>query len=163
MKFDVQSALDEILSESLAPATSATPATNSHEVAEVARVAIGRAQNEKRDAENLSESAAPATPAILATNTPNVAEVARVAVKAVQIEDIEFDTRLTVDDPETYFEALRIHGPMSYGMAMRVLGWGATRAGQAEDSLRFAGRIAFNKQGRAVLIDSVNHQNEVAR
>lgn len=67
------------------------------------------------------------------------------------------------DDAERYADALRLYGPMSYGMAMRVLGWGGTRAGQAEDVLRLAGRITFNKQGRAVLMESENHQNEVER
>lgn len=73
------------------------------------------------------------------------------------------DTKAKPDDPEIYAEALRIQGPMSYGMAMRALGWGGTRAGQAEDALRFAGRIVFNKQGRAVLSDNVNHQSEAAQ
>jgi len=61
------------------------------------------------------------------------------------------DIEVKPDDPERYAEALRAHGPMSYGTAMRVLGWGGTRAGQAEDALRKQGRIAFDKFGRAVL------------
>lgn len=77
--------------------------------------------------------------------------------------DWEPDTKAKPNDPETYTEALRIHGAMTYGMAMQVLGWGATRAGQAEDALRFAGRITFNSQGRAVLSDNENHQSEVAK
>ncbi|MGR9312156.1 hypothetical protein ACU8MX_22395 [Rhizobium leguminosarum] len=56
-------------------------------------------------------------------------------------------------DMDLYAEALRIHGPMSYGQAMGVLGWGGTRAGQAQSNLRKAGRIEFNKLGRAVLLD----------
>lgn len=56
-------------------------------------------------------------------------------------------------DIDLYAEALRAHGPMSYGQAMGVLGWGATRAGCAETDLRKAGRIEFNKLGRAVLSD----------
>lgn len=56
-------------------------------------------------------------------------------------------------DPDLYADALRLHGPMSYGVAMWILGWGATRAGQAETALRAAGRIRFNKLGRAVLVD----------
>lgn len=54
-------------------------------------------------------------------------------------------------DMDLYAEALRIHGPMSYGQAMGVLGWGGTRAGQAQSNLKKAGRIEFNKLGRAVL------------
>jgi hypothetical protein len=60
-------------------------------------------------------------------------------------------------DMETYAEALRQHGPMSYGQAMDVLGWGATRAGQAETDLRKAGRIEFNNLGRAVLREDGTH------
>jgi len=56
-------------------------------------------------------------------------------------------------DMERYADALRTYGPMSYGQAMNVLGWGATRAGCAESDLRAAGRIAFNQIGRAYLVD----------
>ena len=73
------------------------------------------------------------------------------------------NTKAKPDDAETYAEVLRLHGAMSYGMAMRVLGWGGTRASQAEDALRLAGRIVFNSQGRAVLSDNENHQSEVAQ
>lgn len=61
-------------------------------------------------------------------------------------------------DMEAYAGVLRTHGPMSYGQAMHVLGWGGTRAGQAESDLRAAGRIAFNQLGRAYLVDEeANH------
>lgn len=40
---------------------------------------------------------------------------------------------------------------MTYGAAASALGWGATRAWQAEAALRAAGRIAFDPQGRAAL------------
>ncbi len=56
-------------------------------------------------------------------------------------------------DAEMYADALRVHGPMSYGMAMEKLGWGATRAGQAESVLWNAGHIRFNALGRAVLAE----------
>ena len=65
--------------------------------------------------------------------------------------DLKLDPVPQPGDPEAYAEALRAHGPMSYGMAMRVLGWGGTRAGQAETALRAAGRITLNNPGRAVL------------
>lgn len=58
------------------------------------------------------------------------------------------------DDDETYLKALQLHGAMSYGMAMRVLGWGGTRAAKAEDRLRKSGRIAYGKHGRAVVVSS---------
>jgi hypothetical protein len=59
-------------------------------------------------------------------------------------------------DMDLYAEALRIHDPMSYGHAVGALGWAATRAGQAETDLRKAGRIEFNKIGRAVLRDTTD-------
>ena len=62
-------------------------------------------------------------------------------------------------DMDAYAAALRMHGPMSYGMAMGVLGWGGTRAGQAEQDLLAAGRIRFNAAGRAVLVEEVRHDD----
>lgn len=70
------------------------------------------------------------------------------------------DTKIRPDDPERYADALRIHGPASYGMMMRILGWGGTRAGQAEDELQKQGRIAFDKRGFAVLIDQKGKSND---
>lgn len=67
--------------------------------------------------------------------------------------DLNLDPRPRPDDAEVYARALTLHGPMTYGTAMRVLGWGATRAGQAEAALREAGRIIFNSMGRAVLVE----------
>ncbi|MGP2491074.1 hypothetical protein ACTDI4_05535 [Mesorhizobium sp. PUT5] len=74
-----------------------------------------------------------------------------IAAKGDLRRDVKFAPVVQPDDPETYVEALRVHGPMTYGMAMRVLGWGGTRAGQAETALRAAGRITLNNHGRAVL------------
>ena len=65
-----------------------------------------------------------------------------------------YDGKAKPDDDETYLKALQLHGAMSYGMAMRVLGWGGTRAAKAEDRLRKSGRIAYSKHGRAVLVSS---------
>ncbi len=67
--------------------------------------------------------------------------------------DLKLDPRPRPDDAEVYARALILYGPMTYGTAMRVLGWGATRAGQAEAALKDAGRITFNSMGRAVLIE----------
>lgn len=65
---------------------------------------------------------------------------------------LKLDPVARPDDADRYAEALRLHGPASYGMMMRILGWGGTRAGQAETALREAGRIAFNGNGRACLV-----------
>ena len=63
-------------------------------------------------------------------------------------------------DMEAYAEALRVYGPMSYGQAMNVLGWGATRAGHAETDLRSAGRIRFNALGRAALVKEIEPNDQ---
>ncbi len=81
----------------------------------------------------------------------DISERTAIAAKGDLRRDMKFDPAVRPGDPETYVEALRVHGPMTYGMAMRVLGWGGTRAGQAETALRAAGRITLNNHGRAVL------------
>lgn len=43
---------------------------------------------------------------------------------------------------------------------MRILGWGGTRAGRAEDELQKQGHIAFDKRGFAVLIDQKGKSND---
>lgn len=78
------------------------------------------------------------------------------------LREVALDPVARPDDAEVYAEALRLHGPASYGMMMRVLGWGGMRAGQAETALRIAGRIAFNKLGRAVLHESNPQSNSPA-
>jgi len=62
-------------------------------------------------------------------------------------------------DPERYLEALKEYGPLSYGMAMRVHGWGGTRAGQVQDELHRQGRIKFDKRGWAYPVDSSEDSN----
>lgn len=47
--------------------------------------------------------------------------------------------------------ALLKQQPMTYGSAAATLGWGATRAWQAEARLRAAGLLYFDKLGRAHL------------
>lgn len=68
------------------------------------------------------------------------------------------DTVAMSDDAETYAEALRLHGPTSYGAIARILGWGATRAGQAEEAVRKAGRIAYDRTGMGRLIEKDDGQ-----
>lgn len=72
--------------------------------------------------------------------------------------NLKLDPVALPDDADRYADALHLHGPMSYGMAMRLLGWGATRAGRAEAALRKEGRITFNKAGRAVLAGDANRE-----
>jgi hypothetical protein len=52
-------------------------------------------------------------------------------------------------DLAAYLAFLRSNGPCNYGAAAVALGWGATRAWQAEARLRATGRIAINDCGKA--------------
>ena len=52
-------------------------------------------------------------------------------------------------DPETYLAFLHASGPQTYGAAATALGWGATRAWQAEAQLRAAGLVTYGAFGRA--------------
>lgn len=70
------------------------------------------------------------------------------------------DTKIRPDDPERYLDALRAQGSASYGMMMRILQWGGTRAGQAEDALLEQGRIKFNERGWAYPVDSSEDSND---
>ncbi|WP_024896870.1 hypothetical protein [Brucella rhizosphaerae] len=63
-------------------------------------------------------------------------------------------------DPERYLQALQEYGPLSYGMAMRALGWGGTRAGQVQDELHRQGRIKFDKRGWAYPVDRSEDSND---
>lgn len=52
-------------------------------------------------------------------------------------------------DPSTFLAALTLQGPMTYGAAAVALGWGATRAWQAEARLVAEGRATLTREGRA--------------
>ena len=54
-------------------------------------------------------------------------------------------------DATELLDFLRSHGPHSYGAAASALGWGATRAWQAEARLRAAGMVRHDDLGRALL------------
>jgi hypothetical protein len=56
-------------------------------------------------------------------------------------------------DAELYADTLKRHSPGSYGSIGIVLGWGMTRAANAETILREAGRIKYDHTGRGVFID----------
>src|SRR5690554_6627883 len=53
-------------------------------------------------------------------------------------------------DAGAYLDRLRLHGPATYGAMAATLGWGATRAWQAEAKLRAAGLVHIGELGRAV-------------
>ena len=53
-------------------------------------------------------------------------------------------------DPAALFSYLRGAGPATYGAAAMTLGWGATRAWQAEAALRGSGRVRLDFLGRMI-------------
>lgn len=67
--------------------------------------------------------------------------------------DRQLDPVARSDDADAYAQVLRLHGPATYGAMMFCLGWGCTRAWQAERALQAAGRISFDHLGQAMLIE----------
>lgn len=55
----------------------------------------------------------------------------------------------SASDPETYLARLHETGPQTYGAMASELGWGATRAWQAEARLRVAGLVSLGEHGNA--------------
>ena len=55
-------------------------------------------------------------------------------------------------DADQYAEALRQIGPCGYGPIAVVLSWGMTRTANAEEALRKARRIVYDKTGRGRLV-----------
>jgi hypothetical protein len=54
-------------------------------------------------------------------------------------------------DAGALHDHLRLNGPCSYGAAAVAMGWGATRAWQAEARLRAAGMVRLDRLGRATV------------
>lgn len=76
---------------------------------------------------------------------PRVAQVARVArTPPPKLEMIP-----SAGDAEALLDVLRRDGPLTCGAAAAALGWGATRAWQAEAQLRAAGLVLYGMQGDA--------------
>ena len=63
-------------------------------------------------------------------------------LRATHPQPQKLETVPNSSDPETYLDFLHIHGSTTYGAAATALGWGATRAWQAEARLRAAGLVA---------------------
>jgi hypothetical protein len=68
------------------------------------------------------------------------ANVAKVAVVAGH-QQRKLKITPSASDPETYLAFLGDNGPASYGAVAVALGWGATRAWQAEARLRAKGLV----------------------
>lgn len=91
----------------------------------------------------------------------NPANAPNPSASKVQISTISRNSRrqiqnskITSNDQERYLALLRDNGPQTYGAVAIMLGWGATRAWQAEARLRAAGMIRINETGKA---QRVNH------
>jgi hypothetical protein len=83
-------------------------------------------------------AATPATSATQAPETrPRVAIVASVATPLPR----KLENTPGASNPETYLDFLHASGSTTYGAAATALGWGATRAWQAEARLRAAGLV----------------------
>ena len=94
-----------------------------------------------------------ANPANLANPAPSpapISKISKISRGQVQI------SKTALSDPERYLAHLHDTGPTTYGAAATALGWGATRAGQAESSLRADGEIQIGKDGRAHLATCSN-------
>lgn len=76
--------------------------------------------------------------------SPRLAQIARLARHPVQ----KLEITPSASDPETYLAFLHLHGTTTYGAAATALGWGATRAWQAEARLRAAGLVRQDGLGR---------------
>lgn len=83
-------------------------------------------------------------------NIPKIAEVAEVAAHRAQNPKPVPVARADGLNPDAgeYLDFLHLHGPTSYGAFATVLGWGATRAWQAEARLRAAGLVRHNSLGK---------------
>lgn len=96
----------------------------------------------------------PATIATTATNLgpakPRVAGVASVAAPKT-LNPVSHREADAVQLAALLFQS----GPLTYGAAASALGWGATRAWQAEAHLRAAGRVTFDALGRTVLLGGI--------
>lgn len=132
MWFDVRRALAEIKAEAEGISPAATIATSATQQGEAqARVAIvASVAGQAGRIPQLAEAQAPVASATPSSRAP---------------------------DPEAYARHLRDNGPSTYGAAAAELGWGATRAWQAEARLRAAGRIRFDHLGKAHLVEAAVH------
>lgn len=83
-------------------------------------------------------------------NALQIAEIAEVAghaapnAKSVPIARIDGP----YPDAGKYLDFLHLHGPTTYGALATALGWGATRAWQAEAQLVAAGLVRHDKWGK---------------
>lgn len=86
------------------------------------------------------------TPTRPPETAPRVAQVAQVARPPAQ----KLEIACCASDNQTLLDFLHREGPQTYGAAATALGWGASRAWQAEAGLRAAGSVRSGEFGRMV-------------
>ena len=95
----------------------------------------------------------PAVFRITERNGPKIAKIAEVAAYGSQ--NLKSSPVARTDgaypDAEKYLDFLHLQGPATYGASATALGWGATRAWQAEAQLVAAGLVQHDKLGKAVI------------
>lgn len=96
---------------------------------------------------------APAVIRMTERNGPKVAEIAEVAAPCAQNPKSGQVARTDGLNPDAgkYLDFLHLHGPSTYGASATALGWGATRAWQAEAQLVAAGLVQHDRLGKAVI------------
>lgn len=131
MWFDARAKLAEIVRQP--PATSATPATKAPTARPVSQMS------------QVSQAPEARKPALYVASVASVAKPPRVKTEPMP------PARADGLDPDAgaYLDRLRLHGPATYGTMASAMGWGATRAWQAEATLRAAGLVEY-REGRAV-------------
>ena len=94
---------------------------------------------------------APAVIRMTENNAPKIAEIAEVAAPCAQNLKPGHDAQTggRSQDAGKYLDFLHLHGPSTYGAAAVALGWGATRAWQAEAQLVAAGLVHHDNLGKA--------------
>ena len=98
-----------------------------------------------------------ASPAPKASAPPEIAEIAEIAAPLPRKSaPLQAAGNGREADASALAAHLGAHGPCTYGAAASALGWGATRAWQAEALLRAEGRIVFDGQGRAAICAQVS-------
>ena len=87
------------------------------------------------------------------SNISKIAEIAEIAGQRPQnlkLTSIARTDGLDADAGE-YLDFLHLYGPATYGAAAVALGWGATRAWQAETQLMAAGLVQYDSLGKAAI------------
>ena len=101
----------------------------------------------------VTESNAPNLSGVTEINDREVAKIAEVAgLPAQNSKTINVARTHGLDaDAGKYLDFLHLHGPATYGAGAVALGWGATRAWQAEAQLIAAGLVRYDSLGKAVI------------